>query len=169
LSHLSLLFLDLLDHTTSKLLDRRVHRLFRNSVTILCPVSGLAPNFLETSLPAWNSYYQHEWQLEGIILPKNAKIDALQMRGLSMRHPVERSTAADTARAAKVGASTVDRILASVQCRPSGRYIIGTQEYGRAPSWVLWCAEAGERSGCPDSLIIRRRGRIPSVRGRACG
>jgi hypothetical protein len=67
-------------------------------------VSGLAPNFLETSLPAWNSYYQHEWQLGGIILPKNAKIGALQMRGLSMRHPVERSTVADPARAAKVGA-----------------------------------------------------------------
>jgi hypothetical protein len=34
-----------------------------------------------------------------------------------MRHPVERSTVADPARAAKVGASTVDRILAAVQCR----------------------------------------------------
>jgi hypothetical protein len=118
LSHLSPLFLDLLDHTTSKLLDRQVHRLSRNSVTILCLVSGLAPNFLETSLPAWNSYYQHEWQLGGIILPKNAKLDALQMRGLSTRHPVERSTVADPARAAKVGASTVDRILTAAQCRP---------------------------------------------------
>ena len=81
-------------------------------------MSGLAPNFLETSLPAWNSYYQHEWQLGGIILPKNAKLDALQMRGLSTRHPVERSTVADPARAAKVGASTVDRILTAAQCRP---------------------------------------------------
>ena len=36
-------------------------------------------------------------------------------------------------------------------------------------SATLWCMEADEHRFLPGSLILRRRGRIPGVRGRAFG
>jgi|SRR5687768_13586521 hypothetical protein len=41
--------------------------------------------------------------------------------------------------------------------------------YFPATLGLLWCTEAKEHRFLPGSLIIRRRGRIPGVRGRAFG
>jgi hypothetical protein len=51
-------------------------------------------------------------------------------------------------------------IEASVRLRPkAGKMFIA----------VLWCMEVDEHGFLPGSLIIKRRGRIPRVRGRASG